>query len=218
MIASLFIFSGASRSSPPLSPLQVHPLPPSLANWRDLENRGDYFDSLENSEVGALIWSRFPVTVFVRPDRPAWLESAREAIGRWSFYLPLQEVTDPENADILIEREFPPSGVRWNPETRQLDIPRVRSAVTRYEIFIRDGILTHRMILQISPNLNEASTLAALRHELGHALGIWGHSPMETDAMYFSQTRELPPISTRDVNTLRKVYEQATRLGWRVEE
>ncbi len=48
---------------------------------------------------------------------------------------------------------------------------------------------------------------------LGHALGIWGHSQLETDALYFSQVRKPAFISVRDVNTLKKVYEQSTALG-----
>ncbi|XTZ12993.1 MAG: peptidase, partial [cyanobacterium endosymbiont of Rhopalodia inflata] len=38
----------------------------------------------------------------------------------------------------------------------------------------------------------------------------------ETDALYFSQVRSLSPISVRDVNTLKKIYQQPTRLGWKL--
>jgi predicted Zn-dependent protease len=34
--------------------------------------------------------------------------------------------------------------------------------------------------------------------------------------MYFSQVREPPPISARDINTLKRIYQQPTRLGWPV--
>ncbi|MFM6629640.1 MAG: hypothetical protein ACKPI8_08710 [Microcystis panniformis] len=67
-------------------------------------------------------------------------------------------------------------------------------------------------------NLADRSALAAARHELGHALGIWGHSPLGTDVMYFAQTRDIPPISSRDVNTLKKVYQQPTKLGWEMDK
>jgi predicted Zn-dependent protease len=55
---------------------------------------------------------------------------------------------------------------------------------------------------------------AAARHEFGHALGIWGHSLEETDVMYYSQVGEPPSISARDINTLKRIYQQPTRLGW----
>jgi hypothetical protein len=39
-----------------------------------------------------------------------------------------------------------------------------------------------------------------------------------TDVMYFAQTRDIPPISSRDINTLKKVYQQPTQLGWQMDK
>jgi predicted Zn-dependent protease len=216
LMASFFVFAllSPARSFPPL---QIHPLPPTLARWQDPDHCGDYFEAVLASPVGALVWSRFPVTVYIPIERPSWVGLARTAIESWRAYLPIQEVQQSELADILILRQFPPSDASFNAETGKLEIPRVRSAITEYETFVKENILRHRMTIKISPNLNEASTLSAILHEMGHALGIWGHSPLKTDVMYFSQTRDLPSISVRDVNTLKKVYEQATRLGWEME-
>jgi predicted Zn-dependent protease len=218
-MASLLVFSYSliadSRSLPEL---KTHPLPANLAQWQDNNRQGDYFDAVEMSSVGALIWSQFPVKIYVQSDRNSWLSLVQQAIADWQSYIPLQEVNQPELADIIIKRELPPSGVRFNPETNKLELPRVRSAITQYEIFVKENRLTHQMTIQISSNLADQSALAAARHELGHALGIWGHSPVETDVMYFAQTRDIPPISSRDVNTLKKVYQQATKLGWQLEE
>jgi predicted Zn-dependent protease len=66
----------------------------------------------------------------------------------------------------------------------------------------------------LSPSQTGNYVVAAARHELGHALGIWGHSPLQTDALYFSQVRNPPTISSSDVNTLKRVYQQPTSLGW----
>ena len=166
--------------------------------------------------MGALIWSQFPVKIYVHSDRSSWLSLVQQAIAEWGQYLPIELVNRAELADILIKRELPPSGVRFNPETGKLELPRVRSAITQYEIFVKENRLTHRMSIQISPNLADRSALAAARHELGHALGIWGHSLSPTDTMYFSQVRNPPLISVRDVNTLKRIYEQSTGLGWSV--
>jgi predicted Zn-dependent protease len=51
-------------------------------------------------------------------------------------------------------------------------------------------------------------------HEMGHALGIWGHSPDPGDTMYARVTHETPQLSDRDRNTLRKLY--ARPIGSRV--
>lgn len=42
-------------------------------------------------------------------------------------------------------------------------------------------------------------------HELGHALGILGHSPIKGDMMY-KETDECSRLSQRDVNTLTRLY------------
>ncbi|MFM7577555.1 MAG: matrixin family metalloprotease, partial [Microcystaceae cyanobacterium] len=91
------------------------------------------------------------------------------------------------------------------------------NAQTRYQFYTTEEnppILRHRMTIEIKPGLGRESTLATARHEFGHALGIWGHSPNPQDVLYVSATKETPPISTRDVNTLMKIYQQPTRLGW----
>ncbi len=123
-------------------------------------------------------------------------------------------VSQPELAKIIIQRTEPPIDSQIDPETGNLQIPRARTAQTRYEFYLKNNHLFHKMIIQISPSLSKLATLSAARHELGHALGIWGHSLEENDALYFSQVNPSIPISTRDINTLKKIYEQPTRLGW----
>ncbi|HEY9784083.1 MAG TPA: matrixin family metalloprotease [Candidatus Obscuribacterales bacterium] len=43
-------------------------------------------------------------------------------------------------------------------------------------------------------------------HELGHAMGILGHSPLRTDMMY-KETDECSRLSQRDMNTLFRLYQ-----------
>ena len=47
-----------------------------------------------------------------------------------------------------------------------------------------------------------------LAHEIGHALGLLGHSPVQSDLLY-RNTDEYSRLSERDLNTLFKLY----RLG-----
>jgi predicted Zn-dependent protease len=216
------------RQSQPVLPLpQVHPLPPALEQWQDTENQGDYFSEVSPTDLGYLVWSRFPVTVYLEPpdDRhsnpiegtprrsQAWVEAVTQAVQEWSAYLPLEFVDSSETADISIWRSTPPiQGWREN-------APRARSAETRYQIYrVRPAnapaYLSQRFNILLRPGQTDEYIRAAARHELGHALGIWGHSLLETDALYFSQVRHPPPISARDINTLKRIYEQPTRLGW----
>ncbi len=206
---------------------KVHPLPISLAQWENKNNQEDYFVQIKPTPLGYLIWSQFPVKIYLAqptelPNNSAsnlrqqqWLEAIRKAIAEWNIYLPLQEIDNPALADIIMARSTPEREVKFNPATGLYDIPRAITAQTSYHFYWQENkILSHRMTIKVSPNLSQQAILAATRHELGHALGIWGHSPHQNDALYFSQVRDFPPISARDINTLKKIYQQPTRLGW----
>ncbi|WP_353931000.1 matrixin family metalloprotease [Okeanomitos corallinicola TIOX110] len=195
-----------------------HPLPPSLENWQDKNNSGDYFDQVKPTKFGYLIWSKFPIKVNIETPidineklAQIWINQVLQAVEEWNKYLPLELVENPELADIKILRKRPP--LQIDSVTK---IPRARSALTTYQISTQNNILSHGFTILLSPSQTGKYLQAAARHEIGHALGIWGHSSLETDALYFSQVREPVSISTRDVNTLKKIYQQSTSLGWEI--
>ncbi len=210
-----------------LPPLKAHSLPQTLAQWKDPDNQGDYFDKVQKTQPDYLVWSEFPVKVYVQPlqesevANPAraqvWIKAVLQAVQEWTVYLPLLVTDQAEGADIVVRRSFLPLRVTPGNSTPQ----RIRAAETRYELYdksIPDGtiILAHQCTVVVQPNQAETYVLASARHELGHALGIWGHSSLQTDALYFSQVRNPPLISSRDVRTLKRIYQQPTRLGWTV--
>ncbi len=202
--------------TPSLSPQKNHPLPSTLARWQDETNSGDYFDEIKPTKYGYLIWSQFPVKVYLETlntvnnnQSQKWIEAVSQTVEEWNNYLPLKIVENPELADIIILRKSPP--LKFTPGSR---IPRARSAETRYKVYTFDNTLYHRFTILLSPSQTGKYLLAASRHELGHALGIWGHSKEESDALYYSQVRNPPQVSARDVNTLKKIYQQSTSLGW----
>lgn len=204
-----------------------HPLPSFLAQWHDPQARGDYFDQIQPSEWGYLVWSQFPVSVYIDPPPPdlgrfaaaqaaTWQQAIAQAIAAWHPYIPLSVVETAAVADIRIWRSAPP--IQRHPDG---SLARIRAAETRYNLYTQpqaDGRtrLRHRFDIYLSPNQPAAYTQATARHELGHALGIWGHSPDPGDVLYYAQVRQPPPISPRDLNTLKRIYEQPTRLGWPV--
>ncbi|MFB2833515.1 peptidase [Floridanema evergladense] len=229
----LFAFTVWGETIEKLPPLQPHPLPPSLAQWQDNSNSGDYFTEIKPTPAGYLVWSEFPIKVFIEPEKNAeevsfnaekakkWVNAALEAVKEWNVYLPLEVVEDSHIADILIWRSAPTWKPSFDRNTGRFELPRASTAETRYEFYRRqtgkgETVLSQRFTIQVNPNKVSDYILPTMRHELGHALGIWGHSPVETDALYFSQVRNSPPISPRDINTLKRVYQQPTRLGWKL--
>lgn len=195
-----------------------HSLPPTLVKWHDKTSSGDYFDQIKSTKVGYLIWSSFPVKVNIETPKDIgekqsqiWVNNVLKAVEEWSIYLPLQVVEKSDIADIKIIRKVPP--LQREPNSKIL---RARSALTTFDLYTANNILSHRFTILLSPSQTGEYVLSAARHELGHALGIWGHSLSPTDTMYFSQVRNPPLISVRDVNTLKRIYEQSTGLGWSV--
>ncbi|MEM7769539.1 MAG: matrixin family metalloprotease [Cyanobacteria bacterium P01_A01_bin.37] len=250
-----------------------HPLPDSLASWEDRTNQGDYFDAIAPTVLGYLVWTEFPITIFVEPPnveppndsesfdiptslpestsnsslntklqaRPLaasasspsaitrqlspptqriqsqWYESVLSAINEWSAYLPIEQSDEKATADIAILATAPPLQVSF--DESGLLLGRARSAETRYEFYIEERIdgtqlLLPKYTVMIKPGQSPQQIRATARHELGHALGLWGHSPLSTDALYASQVQSPSELSVRDITTLKRVYEQATQLGW----
>lgn len=213
LVALMLHGAAPSHAEQQAPPAQVHPLPMALQKWQS-DQQGDYFDQVKVTRVGYLVWSHFPVRVFVQPApeslplvRQKWPQAVDQAIQDWQTYFPIEMTTEASQADILISAIDP----------TQRSQGRVRSAETRFKLYVDDqNRLAHRCTIQVRANQTETYIAAAVRHELGHALGIWGHSRLASDALYFSQVRTPAPISARDMNTLRRVYQQPTRLGWPV--
>lgn len=217
-----------SQDTSNLPPAKVHALPQSLTTWKP-NNQGDYFKQIKSTPLGYLVWSQFPLKVYVdsvMPENTAanqrfqqWTVAARKAITEWNVYLPLEEVAERDQADILILRSQPERAIKLNSNTGLYEIPRAIAAQTNYKFYLTKNptAIAMKMTMQVSPNFTGVSLLATIRHELGHALGIWGHSPEAGDALYFSQVSNPPSISQRDINTLKKIYQQPTKLGWKIQ-
>jgi predicted Zn-dependent protease len=209
-----------------LPPLQTYPLPASLENWQQ-DNVDNYFAEIKPHLVGYLLWLDFPIKVYLEspsenlPESSylkfqTWQQLAEKALDIWQTYLPLTRVLEEKEADILIYRRQPPLKSKLNPETGLYDLPRAKAATTTVKFYLSETQpqqLKQRMIIEINPHQTDDYLLANITHELGHALGIWGHSPEKTDVMYHSHTREIPQLSARDISTLKLIYQQPTRLG-----
>ncbi|MGF1492558.1 MAG: peptidase [Microcoleaceae cyanobacterium] len=221
------------------SGFQIHPLPPTLQTGvedpqQDLESVNsraessgqdsfgdDYFDQIEPTEQGYLVWSEFPIRVYIEPmasaSDDAWQIQVESAVMEWHRYLPLEIV---KSTDRGFDGSATAADIRILPRRPPLEPGNLRASSAQarprfFQAVTPDGTKywRHQFEIWITPTRNWKSLAGTVRHEFGHALGIWGHSPSETDVMYFAQVVDPPEISTRDINTLRRIYQQPTQLG-----
>lgn len=138
----------------------------------------------------------------VRDGVTDWSEAAGPGIPRFSF------VDDPGEADIPIVWEAEPSGDWYIAHcVYQLNPIQRRFGVARILVTTR-GRGGDAVPLQ--------QLYETVLHEMGHALGLAGHSPYADDIMYFrgSSASSADGPSPRDRATLRALY--ARPNGYRV--
>jgi tetratricopeptide (TPR) repeat protein len=160
---------------------------------------------------GIARWSKsdFPLAVYVKPA-PASVANVnpekllRQCLSEWQSRTGnvacFKEASSPSNAQIV---------VGW---------------VTADGELAEDAEAGEARVLQVNGTIDKANVSIDLRkpdqeafagklhttmlHELGHCLGLHGHSPSPDDVMYFTElmTGPIPGLSARDVKTLELLY------------
>jgi hypothetical protein len=144
-------------------------------------------------------WPTFPVRVYISPTQATgdmkidtlagvkWWEQATNIVGQFVI------VDDPASADITVD--FRDDGANGF------------SGLTQYSYDSGGTLVKAAISINLAYLTTPAEFTSAAAHEMGHALGIGGHSNNPKDLMSFSPTIFLLTApSVRDVNTMKTSY------------
>lgn len=191
--------------------------PEGLQASRYVPSAGDYYGEVaEDSE--SRTWKAFPIKVSMgRVPSGEWAQGAREGFNIWKGLFPLELTPDPEEADIVFDWDSGTEDARYaGEELDWVQFRRVGNELT--------GRRVAYVKIDASHNWSKDEMRAIVLHELGHALGIKGHSESKGDIMYYqvqekSHRVRIPGVimpvawkslvsrpSQRDLNTLIRLY------------
>ena len=193
-------------------------LPDAMQPSHYVPEAGDYYWEVASEAEGNL-WKTFPVKVDLgSTPQIKWIQGTREAFNIWKAMFPLQLVIHPEEADIRLS---------WITDPRTSDAAGEESERPSWEVVgekMKEKTICTITVDLCRHNWTKDEMRAIVLHELGHALGIKGHSDSKKDIMYFQMQDKvrriyLPDVpfpvtwrylvkepSQRDMNTLIRLY------------
>ena len=191
--------------------------PAALQPSRYVSSASDYYGEIAESSESER-WRSFPIKIWIgNVPNGNWAQGAREAFNIWREMLPLELAAELEEADIRFNWDASTDeGGEAGEELDWVQFRRVGNELAGRRVAFITVDLSHRW--------SKDEMRAIVLHELGHALGLKGHSDSKGDIMYWqmqekSRQVRVPGIyypyawkslvskpSQRDLNTLIRLY------------
>lgn len=183
-------------------------------------NNPDYLDELARLNI----WSRdnMPIKVFipiadeVKGYRKNFPQLFFEALQSWRVAsgnkLSFQLLAKPEGANLTLNWTANTISRERKGRTRTDTAGISRSTTIRNESspypIIQSTVISIRTVDEYKQNpLSDDEIKSVCLHEIGHSLGLAGHSRNPRDIMYFSEASKIPSLTKRDKATIFRLYQ-----------
>lgn len=182
--------------------------------------------SQEGSQGEKLLWPKplNPIPVFIQfnADQAPFLPAIRESLRQWEKAtlrrVRFKETNSSDDARIWITLQEGP-----------LAHPYLEVGHASYDVSPTEEPGERRLNLKVSITVNTGESDASLSsqerfaqvkrlalHEIGHAIGIWGHSPDPGDIMYLRPI--VSQLSQRDIRTIQRLYNEKPTSSSKLKE
>jgi predicted Zn-dependent protease len=183
--------------------------PPTTAKPADITYppaNADYFAAIKHFPGDTVArWRNFPVRVHLPIDSPeSWRRSLDSGVNRWKQVMPVKVVTAIEPADIE---------VIWVNHLSPQYLGLTKLMIAPGQMQVQIEMLRPTFYL---PEIPERELQNAFLHELGHGLGIFGHSDAKEDLMAPAEIVSggkgkgsqihFGTLNDRDIKTLKHIY------------
>lgn len=190
----------------------------------------DYFNSiLEHTKNRVFRFKAMPIPVYIYPSpEPQYTQYCIAGFENWESrsdgLVRFVQVNDPDRARIKVIWNHLGTGpdgnqgmlgahtvMKWNErDSSKLKlmalVPMSLPGTSKYVVPPQIIEVNLDVIASRAPEKRPLLLRNIVTHELGHALGLIGHSPHNADMM-FADTDEYSRISQRDLNTLKRLYD-----------
>jgi predicted Zn-dependent protease len=181
------------------------------------QTQPDYLaDAAPNGQVNRWPAQKIPLRVFIASGTNAsgfqesHLQALREAFSKWSQAtdgrLAFMPVNDPSQADIVCDWTDDPEKVVQAGRAVEGGLTKLSLQPNGSEIAVMRATVTLLTNRGGTP-LGEDEMKKVCLHEVGHALGLNGHSNNSHDIMFYSESPSIwPALTKRDKATMLRLY------------
>jgi tetratricopeptide (TPR) repeat protein len=202
-------------------PNKIEALRKASREFRNDPSAYDYLDSIiSNRRYYRWPHEVMPITVYIQPPidvagyRPEFGQALIDALEIWAKAtgnrLAFLLVPERSQARVICEWTSDPARVSDEGKAVEQGWTKVHGQTTPYGIILIDSAIIRILTKprKGARDLSDDDVKKACLHEVGHMLGLNGHSSNNHDVMFFSESPSVwPALSKRDKATILRLYQ-----------